>query len=374
MTEFDHLGSFCHYCHTKDYLPFKCPLCGNSFCKEHRDFDQHDCPEAYRAQRKIVACPICQTGIPIPEGANPDEIMDSHMRSKDCHPNSNKEDSSSLPLKVIKCSMEQCDNDSMITCSKCGKRFCLDHRLDFDHHCGETKKSTGSSKQSVDHQVKSNPIKLYYQQQNEKLKQIRLENEQKKKQLQQNLSSSSKIGISSTTTNTVQHLPSHKNATALVLGRNQNNNKSERSKAFESAFENSKMKPVGQSSIEPDDRFTIDMFFPVTSHHKPTHMYFHRNWKVGKVLDHVCRYGKINNENAHQLDPEKRLQLFHLRNGYALPNDQTLEELKEDGVLMPGDPVILEVGTFITEKILLDFENAESSLKNSDDIKQCMLS
>jgi Zn-dependent protease len=42
----------CKRCGVEDYMPFKCPFCGESFCASHRLPENHECPEYWRVKTR----------------------------------------------------------------------------------------------------------------------------------------------------------------------------------------------------------------------------------------------------------------------------------------------------------------------------------
>lgn len=46
------IGSHCHQCHDVDFLPFKCPECGNDYCSSHREPESHGCTRSDRIVRE----------------------------------------------------------------------------------------------------------------------------------------------------------------------------------------------------------------------------------------------------------------------------------------------------------------------------------
>lgn len=58
---------------------------------------------------------------------------------------------------------------------------------------------------------------------------------------------------------------------------------------------------------------------------------------MGKVLDEVCKLGKIHNENNVPNAP--MLHLFDLSTGETLPFECKMEELTN---IKSGDPILLE--------------------------------
>lgn len=139
-------------------------------------------------------------------------------------------------------------------------------------------------------------------------------------------------------------------------------------KGLESKFSNKKTQPIGQPSIEYEDRFPLDVFFPINSGVAPVHMFFSKRWKVGKVLDLIAAQGKIVNNNATETDPNKRLNLFNLRTGERLPTDKKLNELGLK--LMKRDSVILEYGQELSKNIVEEFKK----IKETGEEPSCIIS
>lgn len=104
----------------------------------------------------------------------------------------------------------------------------------------------------------------------------------------------------------------------------------------------SKSKPIGQSSIELQDRYHLNIFFPQKYSKDPICMFFNKRWKVGKVLDLICNQADVKNVNLSTTNPEEKLNIFDVNTGEALPFDKSLEELK---TLKKYDIVVLEYGT-----------------------------
>ena len=119
-------------------------------------------------------------------------------------------------------------------------------------------------------------------------------------------------------------------------------NRKDAGKLLSGQFQNKTHQPIGQSSIEMPDRFHVDVYFPLKSNTPPVHMFFSKNWKVGKILDKVAEQGKVKNVNSTELDKTKRLNLFTL-DGVILPTDKKLSEI-DPKVLKNRDGIILEYG------------------------------
>merc|ERR1712176_1518435 len=97
------------------------------------------------------------------------------------------------------------------------------------------------------------------------------------------------------------------------------------SKILQQSFQNKKTNPEGKSSIEQEDRFMLDVYFPMRSKTAPLHMFFHRNYKIGRVLDMIAVQGKVVNNNATTQDVSKTLNLFNLSSTELLPTNKTLQ-------------------------------------------------
>lgn len=104
----------------------------------------------------------------------------------------------------------------------------------------------------------------------------------------------------------------------------------------------SKSKPIGQTSIELQDRFELNIFFPQRYNKDPICMFFNKRWKVGKVLDLICKQADIKNDNLNTTNLEEKLNIFDVITGNIIPFDKTLEELK---TIKRHDIIVLEYGT-----------------------------
>ena len=74
--EFDNLGKRCslHYCKMKDFLPFQCKKCLNTFCLEHREAEKHDCEKSNKDKKKAYTCPICLQTVKFDFNINENEM------------------------------------------------------------------------------------------------------------------------------------------------------------------------------------------------------------------------------------------------------------------------------------------------------------
>eukprot|EP00750_Incisomonas_marina_P008904 INCI15736.1.p1 GENE.INCI15736.1~~INCI15736.1.p1 ORF type:complete len:103 (+),score=9.76 INCI15736.1:77-385(+) len=68
MTSFNKLGTRCaaNLCARQDFLPFKCDACHETFCLDHRVYENHSCPVGRSAKDvRVFLCPICEKSIKI---------------------------------------------------------------------------------------------------------------------------------------------------------------------------------------------------------------------------------------------------------------------------------------------------------------------
>jgi hypothetical protein len=117
--------------------------------------------------------------------------------------------------------------------------------------------------------------------------------------------------------------------------------------------------------------YSLDVYFPLDSKTHPVHMFFNKSNKVGKVLDIIAKHGKINNPNATELDPNKRINLFNVTTGYCLPTNKELEELRQEGLLQNHDGVIVETGEQIDLSTVEQV--ADNAIKHPDDESYCIV-
>ncbi|KAI9337935.1 hypothetical protein BDR26DRAFT_863321 [Obelidium mucronatum] len=102
----------CEGCNTLDFLPFKCPNCALTFCRDHRL--HHNCANSVD---RIVS------------------IEDLY------NPNAKSE--------KIPCSLEGCLTIEKIVslCAGCGKQYCLAHRHGVDHNCVDIARQAASAQE-----------------------------------------------------------------------------------------------------------------------------------------------------------------------------------------------------------------------------------
>ena len=82
--EFDHVGGHCaaEACNQRDFLPFTCSTCKETFCLAHRSALAHNCSGADSRDVTSIDCPICSKSIRMTKADNPDLVVSG--RSSPC--------------------------------------------------------------------------------------------------------------------------------------------------------------------------------------------------------------------------------------------------------------------------------------------------
>ena len=54
--ELPHLGKHCSEksCRQLDFLPMKCDACSEIFCKDHLQYDDHNCSSSYKKNIQVI--------------------------------------------------------------------------------------------------------------------------------------------------------------------------------------------------------------------------------------------------------------------------------------------------------------------------------
>lgn len=132
--EFEHVGRHCALpeCKQRDFLPFQCDFCHESFCLEHRTYAAHGCGGAASNDMTSIDCPICNKPVKFSKSQNADEVWNQHYL--------NSCTQQAAPAKVVqKCCRPGCRQhlgpSNTFTCPKCRKTTCLTHRIAEEHMC-----------------------------------------------------------------------------------------------------------------------------------------------------------------------------------------------------------------------------------------------
>ncbi|XP_074170132.1 AN1-type zinc finger protein 2A isoform X2 [Rhinolophus sinicus] len=132
--EFPDLGKHCSEksCKQLDFLPLKCDVCKQDFCKDHFTYAAHKCPFAFKKDVQVPVCPLCNKPVPVKKGEIPDVVVGEHM-DRDCKYRPEKKEK----IFMYRCSKEGCKKREMlqVTCDQCRGNFCIQHRHPLDHSC-----------------------------------------------------------------------------------------------------------------------------------------------------------------------------------------------------------------------------------------------
>lgn len=125
--EFSNLGSHCSIpnCYQQDFLPFLCNACQKVYCRTHRSYFEHDCKEIPMGEQ-VTKCPICNKGITLVLGQDPNITISQHMDSSECREEQTE--------KCPKCKIRLTGVNSVM-CNRCKQKLCLTHRYADQHDC-----------------------------------------------------------------------------------------------------------------------------------------------------------------------------------------------------------------------------------------------
>jgi len=130
--ELPNLGRQCSEttCRQLDFLPMKCDACSKIFCKDHLQYDDHNCGSSYKKNIQVPVCPLCSQPIPVSRGTVPDLAVSAHIEN-------NCEVRSKEKVFSNKCNKAKCKKKELVpcVCNACRLNFCLTHRHPADHDC-----------------------------------------------------------------------------------------------------------------------------------------------------------------------------------------------------------------------------------------------
>lgn len=131
--EFDYIGKHCALptCHQKDFLPFKCDYCHESYCLEHRAYSSHGCDGGLSKDVTSADCPLCHKTIRFTKAQDANMVWEEHYLNGCSH---------EAKQKVHKtCGRTDCRTIlgpvNTFSCSKCRLQVCISHRFPDDHNC-----------------------------------------------------------------------------------------------------------------------------------------------------------------------------------------------------------------------------------------------
>jgi len=141
MAAFTDIGAACSlaYCHQNDFLPFTCDCCNKVFCKEHFQYQDHECPLAQNKDHQVAVCPICQKSFAGSDDVQVNVLWERHIQSE-CKGRQQKE---KCPVAGCK---EKLTELSSIICTNCNTKVCLKHRFEDLHPCATFKKQNTAAK------------------------------------------------------------------------------------------------------------------------------------------------------------------------------------------------------------------------------------
>ena len=56
-------------------------LIAKFYSLDHHKYEDHDCPEKYRADAQVPICPLCDKPVPSKRGEAPDLAVNQHMEN-----------------------------------------------------------------------------------------------------------------------------------------------------------------------------------------------------------------------------------------------------------------------------------------------------
>lgn len=119
IMEIDGLGKRCALpeCRRLDYLPVRCYACNLDFCEDHKLPASHSCTVITAREGNKHRCPECGVHVGAATGA-----LERHLKS--CR-----------KRRDPKCAYCGKRDPLGVTCSDCGKQYCLEHRHLEVHNC-----------------------------------------------------------------------------------------------------------------------------------------------------------------------------------------------------------------------------------------------
>ncbi|PRP86777.1 zinc finger, AN1 type domain 2B [Planoprotostelium fungivorum] len=219
--------------------------------------------------RSVPECPICSTPIPVKSGEDPNRTIDEHI-SRGCP---------KAPSALNKCSFTKCQSKEVvpIVCELCLHNHCFRHRHPEDHQCSAVEKKREETKKKHSEEVGVQVVKRVDQ---------------------------------------------------IIAERSKTNPTARKVQTMKM-----KTKAVGNNNVPPENRFYLEVIYPINSGVEPKMFFFNPEWSIGKADS-----GKITNNN-NQANADK-LHIVSLKSGQPLPNSLSLKDVEE--VLTSGDAVLLE--------------------------------
>jgi len=108
----------------------KCDACSEIFCRDHLQYDDHNCRSSYKKNIQVPVCPLCNQPIPVSRGSVPDMVVSAHIENN-CQVRAKDKVFSN------RCNKTKCKKKELVPCicDTCKLNFCLTHRHPADHDC-----------------------------------------------------------------------------------------------------------------------------------------------------------------------------------------------------------------------------------------------
>jgi len=118
----------------------KCDACSEIFCRDHLQYDDHNCRSSYKKNIQVPVCPLCNQPIPVSRGSVPDTVVSAHIENN-CQVRAKDKVFSN------RCNKTKCKKKELVPCicDTCKLNFCLTHRHPADHDCKGPQVSSGSA-------------------------------------------------------------------------------------------------------------------------------------------------------------------------------------------------------------------------------------
>jgi len=121
-------------CGQRDFLPFTCDCCKQVFCLDHFRYEAHNCKQAAGKDNRVLVCPLCQQGVKLVQGEDPNLTWERHMR-QGCAGGAGTGGAGKKNRCPVKGCKEELTFSNRVQCGKCGLATCLKHRFEEDHQC-----------------------------------------------------------------------------------------------------------------------------------------------------------------------------------------------------------------------------------------------
>ncbi|CAK9066361.1 unnamed protein product [Durusdinium trenchii] len=137
MAVLSNTGAHCGVkeCSRLDFLPFTCSQCRGVFCLDHFRYEAHQCPLAAGLDNRVLVCPLCDKGVRLEVGEDPNLTWERHTLNGCTNPAGaeSRQKKARCPVRGCK---ELLTASNTVLCARCGQKVCLKHRFEDAHGCG----------------------------------------------------------------------------------------------------------------------------------------------------------------------------------------------------------------------------------------------